>query len=141
MKTLPCKFSAVAGPDKMLALWLLLLSLLLAGSAAVAQAAEFPAGPYSRTRPNGERVTLKFDSKGKFLLTDKDGKTLVEGTYKLMKDQIEFTDENGPYATKDAKAGKYKWKVEGKKLNFTKVEDESEGRSKAIAGATWTLEK
>jgi len=89
----------------------------------------------------GDTVLLKFDEKGRFALTDKDGKTLVEGAYKVTKDQIEFTDEKGPFAAKDAKPGKYKWKLEEKKLSFTKVEDESEGRSKGITGTTWTLEK
>src|SRR6266576_3766021 len=119
---------------------LVALGLVLAGGASVAQGAEFQQGSYSGTRLRGEKVVLRFDHEGKFILTDKDGKTLVEGTYKVMKDQIEFTDEKGPMAAKGAKPGKYKWKLEDKALSFTKVEDESEGRSKGITGTTWTLE-
>jgi len=125
----------------LLTVLLVALVLVLAGGANVAQAAEFQQGSYSGTLPRGDKVTFKFDDKGKFVLTDKDGKALVEGTYKVMKDQIEFTDEKGPIASKDAKPGKYKWKLEDKKLSFTKVEDESEGRRKGLTGTTWTLEK
>jgi hypothetical protein len=120
---------------------LVALGLVLAGGASVAQGAEFQQGSYSGTRHRGDKVALRFDHQGKFILTDKDGKVLVEGTYKVMKDQIEFTDEKGPMAAKGAKLGKYKWKLADKALNFTKVEDESEGRSKGITGTTWTLEK
>jgi hypothetical protein len=117
-----------------------LLALVVAGGARAAQAAEFKQASYSRTSPRGEKVVLKFGDKQKFVLSGENGKTLVEGTYKVMNDQIEFTDENGPLASKDAKPGKYKWQLANGKLNFIKVEDESEGRSKGIAGATWTLE-
>jgi hypothetical protein len=102
---------------------------------------KFQQGSYSGTLPRGDKVAFKFDDKGNFVLTDKVGKALVEGTYKVMKDQIEFTDEKGPIASKDARPGKYNWKLEDKKLSFTKVEDESEGRSKGLTGTTWTLEK
>ena len=124
-----------------LTIMLVALGLLLAGGGRVAQGQEFQPGSYSGTRLRGDKVTLTFDHKGKFILTDKDGKTLVEGTYKVMKDQIEFTDEKGPMASKGAKPGKYKWKLKDKALNLTKVDDESEGRSRGITGTTWTLEK
>jgi hypothetical protein len=77
----------------------------------VARAAEFQKGTYSGTLHGDKMVTL------------------------------EFKDEKGSIASKDAKPGKYKWKLDDKKLTFTKVEDESEGRSKGITGTTWTLQK
>jgi hypothetical protein len=86
-------------------------------------------------------MILKFGDKQRFVLSEEAGKTLVEGTYKVLNDQIEFTDEKGPFASKDAKPGKYRWQLADGKLNFTKIEDESEGRSKGISGATWILEK
>ena len=129
------------GHSWLLTVMLVALGLVLAAGASVTPGAEFPQGSYSGTRLRGDKVALRFDHKGKFILTDKDGKVLVEGTYKTMKDQIELTDEKGPMASKDAKPGKYKWKLEDKALNFTKVEDESEGRSKGLTGTTWTLEK
>jgi hypothetical protein len=117
------------------------LVLVLVGSTRAAQAAEFKQASYSRTSQRGEKMILKFGDKQKFVLSGEDGKTLVEGTYTVSNDQIEFTDEKGPFASKDAKPGKYKWQLTDGKLNFTKIEDESEGRSKGIAGDTWTLEK
>jgi hypothetical protein len=117
------------------------LALVVVGSARAAEAGEFNPASYSRTSQRGEKMILKFADKHKFVLSGEEGKILVEGTYKVMKDQIEFTDERGPLASKDAKPGKYKWQLTDGKLNFTKIEDESEGRSKGIAGATWTLEK
>lgn len=107
----------------------------------VVQAAEFQPRSYSGTRLRGDKVTLKFDDKGKFTVTDSDGKPLVQGVYKVVKDEIEFTDEKGPVASKDSKPGKYKWKLEHDTLTFTKVEDESEGHSKGLTHTTWTLEK
>ena len=120
---------------------LVALGLILVGGASVARGAEFQQGSYSGTLPRGGKFTFRFDDKGKFFLSDNDGKVLVEGAYKVIKDQIEFTDEKGPIASKDAKPGKYKWKLDGKALNFNKVEDESEGRSKGITSTTWTLQK
>ena len=120
---------------------LVALVLVLVGGTSVARAAEFQPGSYSGLRLRGDKVALRFDHNGKFILTDEDGKALVEGTYKVTKNEIEFTDETGPMAAKGAKPGKYKWKLEDKKLSFTKVEDESEGRSKGITRTTWTLEK
>jgi len=121
--------------------FLAVLALAAAGNASPAQAAEFQQGSYSRTSPRGDKLVLKFGDKQRFVLSSQQGKTLVEGTYNVTKDQIEFTDQNGPIASKDAKPGKYKWELADGKLTFTKVEDESEGRSKGITGATWTLEK
>src|SRR5260370_14394931 len=79
---------------------LVALGLALVEGASIAQGVEFQQGSYSGTRIRGGKVALRFDHKGKFILTDEDGKVLVEGTYKVMKDQIEFTDEKGPMAAK-----------------------------------------
>jgi len=117
------------------------LLLFLAGIVPVAQGAEFQKGSYSATLPNGAEIVLKFEDKGKFSLAHKDGKLLVEGTYKATKNHIEFTDEKGPIASKDAKPGKYEWKLESDKLNFTLVQDESEGRRNGLTRPTWTLQK
>ena len=117
------------------------LALLLTAVVTVQAATEFQQGSYSGTRLRGGTVTLKFGDKGRFILADEADKVLVEGTYKVMTDEIEFTDEKGPMAAKDAKPGKYKWKLEGKALSFTKVSDEAEGRSKGLTGTTWTFEK
>ena len=106
-----------------------------------AHAAEFQKGSYSTDLPRGGTITLKFEDNGKFSLKKDDGKLFVAGTYKVTKNQIEFTDETGPMAAKDAKPGKYEWKLESDKLTFTKVEDESEGRSKGLTHSDWNLQK
>ena len=118
------------------------LALLLAAVPAIPlQAAEFPKGSFVATSPRGEKITLKFEDKDKFSLNGEDGKVLVAGSYKVTKTQIEFTDETGPLAAKDAKHGKYEWKIESDKLSFSKIEDDSEGRSKGLTRTPWTSEK
>ena len=78
-----------------------------------------------------------FDGKDKLTVT-RDGKEVVEGRYTVNKDEIELTDERGPFAgTGDTKTGTYKWKLDGGKLTFTKVKDESEGRSRILTTGAW----
>ena len=117
------------------------LLLLLIGTVFASQAAEFQKASYLATLPNGSEIVLKFEDGGKFSLSQKDGKLLVAGTYKATKNQIEFKDEKGPISSKDAKPGKYEWTLESDKLNFTVVEDESEGRRNGLTRPTWTLQK
>jgi hypothetical protein len=121
--------------------WLAAVGLVLAGvllAGAAAQVAQFPKGTFSASI-RGEKVTLAFDGKDKFTVKRQD-EVLVEGTYKAAKEQIEFTDVKGPIASPAAKPGKYQWKLEGKKLTFTKVEDESEGRAKSLTAEAWVME-
>ena len=80
---------------------------------------------------------LRLDGKGKVTVS-RAGKEVIEGTYKVNNDEIELTDEKGPFAgTGDAKTGTYKWKLEGAKLTFTKLKDESEGRSRILTTGAW----
>src|SRR5689334_22305250 len=117
------------------------LTLLLILPAVQLQAAEFPKGSFWALSPRGEKVTLKFEEKDKFTLKGEAGNVMVAGTYKVGKNQIEFTDETGPMAAKDAKPGNYEWKLESDKLTFSKIEDESDGRSKGLTRTPWTSEK
>jgi len=119
----------------------LALVMFLAANGGVIQAQDFQKGSYSVSRPNGDKIVLKFEEGGKFSLTDKDGKIFVAGTYKATKNQIEFTDVKGALASKDAKPGKYEWKLESNTLTFSVVQDESEGRRNGLTRSTWTLEK
>ena len=96
-----------------------------------ATAADFPKGTFTLKGPDGAIWAVKVDGKDKFTVT-RDGKEAVEGTYKVTKDEIEFTDEKGPLAEKAAGPGTYKWKLDGDKVTFTKVKDKSEGRSGAL---------
>lgn len=117
------------------------LAFLLTAIGTAARAAEFQKGSYSAVLPRGDKVTLKFEDNGKFSLKTTDGKVLVSGSYKVTKNQIEFTDEAGPLASKDAKPGKYEWKFESDKLTLSVVEDESQGRQNGLTRPTWTLQK
>lgn len=112
-----------------------LLGLCLAGRAAAAD--EFPKGTFAIKTSDGAEWAVTFDDKGKFTAKH-DGELGVKGSYKITKDEIEFTDEDGPFATKgDDKTYTYKWKLDGKKLTFTKVKDENEGRVGVITGGSW----
>ena len=88
--------------------------------------------------PGGKVRGIVVNSGNSNTFTGRAGKEVVEGTYRVSKDEIEFTDEKGPFAgTGDAKTGTYKWKLEGGKLTFTKVKDESEGRSRVLTAGAW----
>ena len=105
-----------------------------------ATAADFPKGAFTLKGPDGAIWEVKVDGKDKFTVT-RDGTEAVEGTYKVTKDEIEFTDEKGPVAEKAAGPGTYKWKLDGDKLTFTKVKDKSEGRSGALTAGAWERKK
>ena len=105
-----------------------------------ATAADFPKGIFTLKGPDGAVWAMKVDGKDKFTVS-RDGKEAVEGSYKATKDEIEFTDEKGPAADKAAGPGTYKWKLDGDKINFTKVKDKSEGRAGAITAGAWERKK
>jgi hypothetical protein len=108
--------------------------------ASPAGAAEFPKGTY--TASNQKDWSIQFGDKGKFTVMSA-GKTVVEGSYEVADDQITLTDEKGPFAAKDddSKTGKYKWKLEGKSLTFSKVADKSTGRELLLTMNTWEPQK
>jgi hypothetical protein len=113
------------------------LAFLWLGLTNPAGAADFPKGTFTVKGPGGTVWAVNFDGKGKVTVT-RAGKEVVEGTYKVKKDEIELTDEKGPFAGKgDAKTGTYKWKLEDGKLTFTKVKDESKGRSRVLTAGAW----
>ncbi len=96
------------------------------------------------TRKLGEDVwSIDLDGKGKFKVFM--GKEqVVEGKYKVTKDEVEITDESGKlaYTDKDKdKTGTYKWVLKGDALHFTKVKDAAEGRSKALESGPWQRKK
>jgi hypothetical protein len=117
----------------------LVVAASVALGSAFAQGDGFPKGAYTATR-RAEKWTLRFDDKGTFAVL-KGTEAVAEGTYRAMKDQIEFADKKGPRADPKAKPGRYRWKLEGKTLRFTKVEDESKGRAAALTSLTWTRAK
>jgi hypothetical protein len=113
------------------------LAFLWLGLSISAGAAEFPKGTFTVKDPGGTAWAVSFDGKGKVTVS-RAGKEVIEGTYKVNNNEIEFTDEKGPFAgTGDAKTGTYKWKLEDGKLTFTKVKDESGGRSRVLTAGAW----
>ncbi len=111
------------------------------GVAGRAGAADFPKGTFSLKAPDETVWAIKFDGKGKYTVT-RDGKELVEGTYKITKDEIEFTDVKGGSAEQgDKKTGTYKWKLAEKKLTFTKAKDEAQGRSTILTSGPWEMKE
>lgn len=118
---------------------LALIALVSLDGWSAAQEKEVLKGTYSTTLM-AEKWTITFDGESRFTVKKKD-ELMVEGTYKATKDRIEFIDRKGPIAAAKAKAGKYQWKREGKKLTFTTVEDEVKGREMALTSSPWTAEK
>jgi hypothetical protein len=111
------------------------VGLALAGRAA---AADFPKGTFVLTTKDKAEWAVSFDGKGKFTVT-RDGEEAVKGSYKATADELEITDEDGPLASKgEAKTATYKWKLDGKKLTFTKVKDEAGGRAAVVTAGPWT---
>jgi hypothetical protein len=100
-------------------------------------ASDLPAGTYS---VDGAKPALTFDAKGRFHV-EQDGKMVVEGKYSTQGDQIQFTDNSGPWAcTKDGeKTGTYQWKYDNKVLTLSKVADACTDRAGSLAAVKWKL--
>ncbi|HKA21575.1 MAG TPA: DUF5640 domain-containing protein [Blastocatellia bacterium] len=113
----------------------LILSFILATAVS---AQEFKKGTYSSTAA-GSKWSLKFDESGKVTVTS-NGEVVVEGAYKVKGDELEVTDEKGPMACDKAQTGKYKWKLDGKKLTLTKVSDQCDGRATGLTAQPWVQE-
>lgn len=100
---------------------------------------DFKKGTYSVTA-GGSKWSIKYDDNSRVTVS-RDGSTVVEGTYKVTGDLLEVTDEKGPMACGgEQKTGKYKWKLEGKNLTLTKVDDECGGRANALTAQAWAQE-
>jgi len=107
---------------------------LVAGRAAAAD--EFPKGTFTFKTSDGAEWAVTFE-KDKFTAKH-NGDLGVKGSYKVTKDEIEFTDEDGPFAGQgEDKTYTYKWKLDGKKLTLTKVKDSNEGRVTVITAGAW----
>jgi hypothetical protein len=115
------------------------LLLVLFALDATARAEDFKIGTYSFTS-GGVKYSIKFQEGNKHTVT-RGGEVVVEGNYKVTGDELEVTDEKGQLACRgDQKTGRYKWKIEEKKLTLRKVEDGCEGRSNALGGQAWVQE-
>jgi uncharacterized lipoprotein YehR (DUF1307 family) len=115
------------------------LLLVLLAFAITARAADYKTGTYSVTA-DGVKYSIKYHDGNKVTVT-RGGEVAVEGTYKVTGDEIEVTDESGPLACGgEEKTGRYKWKLEGKVLTLTKVQDGCTGRANALTAQSWTRE-
>jgi hypothetical protein len=113
------------------------LAALLCLCCGVAQAADFPAGTFTRKIEND---TWSFSYKDGKVTVKRNGELAVEATCKATKDEIEVKDVSGPFAIQNDKGGKYKWKLDGNKITFEKLSDEAQGRAAALTGGAWTKE-
>jgi len=113
------------------ALTLWLVAMLPVG---LSYAADFPAGAYTAHK----NVTILFDKQGSFHVTQ-DGKTQVSGQYRVKGDQLELTDQDGPWACTKAgqQSGTYQWKSDEAGLMLTKVTDPCEDRVGTLATSRW----
>ena len=106
-----------------------LLAATLAVSAA--SAADFPAGTYAASG-----ITLNFDGKGHFRGSQKDA-VVVEGSYNVKGDQLEFADKSGPWACPAEQTGTYGWKPNGETLTFSKIADACNERVQSLTTHSW----
>lgn len=115
------------------------LMLVLFALGTKARAEDFKTGTYSLTS-GGVKYSIIFHDSNKHVVT-RAGEVVVEGSYKVTGDELEVTDEKGQIACRgDQKTGRYKWKIEDKKLTLQKVEDACEGRANALTAQAWVKE-
>ena len=114
---------------------------LVLGVCMTAEAKPFPKGTYAiKLGKNEEKLALKFESKGKFTLL-RFGDEVASGTYQLAKGKIDFQFQKGKFIDKNARnVGTYQWKLEGKKLSFTIINDNFERRVKTLTAGPWERE-
>src|SRR5262245_24654302 len=83
------------------------------------RADDFSKGTFIKNKGfDGSRGAITYDGNVKVTVTQ-DDQEVVKLDYKVTKNEVEFSNEMGPIADKDAKPGTYMWKLNGKKLTFT----------------------
>lgn len=109
--------------------------IVLLAVVASSQTTEFKEGTYAVTAGD-TRWAVKYES-DKVTLT-RNGEAVVVGIYKVTGNELEVTDEGGVMACGGGqKTGRYKWKMEGKRLIFEKLEDGCAGRASALTSLPW----
>ncbi len=93
-----------------------------------------PLGAWRREFGDSQWV-MKVTPKGEVTL-EKDGKIVVDSLVNVKDDQMTFDDVTGELAVEGK--GTYKFKIEGKTMTFTVVEDASEGRKQVLSSGPWT---
>ena len=101
--------------------------LIKPGPTEMINAKDFPKGTFAATI-GIDHWRIDFDAEGRFAIFFGDNK-VVEGTFKVVHDKLELTDETGPGAEKgDRKSGTYRWRFSNRKLTLTKIKDEADPR-------------
>lgn len=91
----------------------------------------------TKTLGDGANWAMTLDGAGRFRMT-RNGQLGVEGSYRVMGDTIEFTDESGPFREQgSARSGTYRWRLTGTKLIFDRLSDEARGRSTILLSNAW----
>lgn len=98
------------------------------------QASLGPMGAWQREF-GGSQWVLSINQKGEVTLL-KDGAVAVDSLITVKGDQMTFDDVTGPLAVEEK--GAYKFKVEGKTMTFTPVEDPSEKRKQVLSSGPWS---
>ena len=110
--------------------------LVKSGSAGMVEVEGFPKGTFVAT-VGIDHWMIFFDAKESFTISLNNNK-VVEGTYKVVKDEIELTDERGPGAEEGSrKTGTFKWKLGQKTLTFTRIRDEADSRAAVLTSGSW----
>jgi tetratricopeptide (TPR) repeat protein len=96
----------------------------------------FPKATFAATIGKDDWM-IRFDANEKFTLR-LNNKKAVEGTYKVVKNELELTDdmEKGT-----RKTGTYKWKLAERKLTFTRIRDEVDDRSAILTSGPWEMKE
>lgn len=104
------------------------------------QVSEFKTGTYSATSES-IKWSMTFGDSDAFTIASNNGELAVHGAYKVRGEQFEIRDEGGTGACLgDLQLGTYTWKLEGKALSFTKVEDACDGRADTLTSLEWQAE-
>ena len=105
----------------------------------VSRTQEIRTGTYTAT-VKGDEWTLNLDKKGRVTVKNK-GRAVVEGAFIAIKTElIVFPDLKERLTCQNStKTGTYKWKLDGKKLSFTKIDDDCTDRAMAITASTWVI--
>ena len=91
----------------------------------------FPTGSYL---VGGGALVATFTPDGKVVVKDKQsGEVEAQGIYTIDRDEIVISDADDGQGKQPCDGpGKYKWRLDGKALTFTKLADECGGRAKAL---------
>jgi hypothetical protein len=103
-----------------------------------AQAPEFPKGTYIAHPPADPTSTLAvtYGDDGKLSAKFNDD-LIIEGKYTTKGTRIDFLAQTGLMACPTEQNGAYNWKLDGKRLTFTVIEDKCEPRLQSLTTNEW----